>query len=166
MWISATAGAALMAAVLTLTACGGNHGGQTPASSVSSSAAASSSSAAAPPSGTAASTSATPGQDDQLALQTLDAIVRGDFNGATARFDPLLKEQLKPDGLATAWRTYQEQFGKYQSRGDPQDVARGDLTVVNVPLQMERMPGEFRVTFHPDTTVAGIYFLDAGVPVP
>ena len=45
------------------------------------------------------------------------------------------------------------------------NVALGELTVVNIPLQMQTQPGEFRVTFHPDKTVAGLYFLKAGTPV-
>lgn len=76
-----------------------------------------------------------------------------------------MKQQLTPEALASTWTTYQEAFGKYLSHGAPQDVLLGELTVVNVPLQMEKEPGEFRVTFHPDATVAGLYFLKTGVPV-
>jgi hypothetical protein len=132
-----------------LTACHGSHG-NTAASSTSA---------------TAASPTAAPSQDDQLALQVLDAVVRGDFDAATARFDPYMKGKLPPPDLSAAWTTYQEAFGKYQSHGGPQDVPLGDLTVVNIPLQMERQPGEFRVTFHPDQTVAGLWFLKPGTPV-
>ena len=46
------------------------------------------------------------------------------------------------------------------------DIAHGDLTVVNVPLAMATMPGEFRVAFHnDDATVSGLYFLKTGVPI-
>jgi hypothetical protein len=137
---------ALGATVLTLTACQGNHSGNTAASSTS-------------------ATAATPSQDDPVALQILDAITRGDFETATARFDSDMKQKLTPQDLSAAWTTYQEAFGKYQSHGGPQDVPVGDLTVVNTPLQMERQPGEFRVTFHPDQTVAGLWFLKPGTPV-
>jgi hypothetical protein len=40
------------------------------------------------------------------------------------------------------------------------------MTVVNVPLHMEKQLSEFRVTFHPDGTVAGRYLLRPGLPVP
>jgi hypothetical protein len=50
--------------------------------------------------------------------------------------------------------------------GDPEQLKRGDLAVVNIALHMEKQLGEFRVTFHPDGTVTGLYFLRAGVPVP
>jgi Protein of unknown function (DUF3887) len=141
---------ALGATVFMLTACQGKQGGNTTAS---------------PSSAAAASTTPTPSQDDQFALQILDAIIRGDFQTATARFDGQMKQKLTPEDLSSSWTTYQEAFGKYQSHGAPQDVPLGELTVVNTPLQMERQPGEFRVTFHPDQTVAGLFFLKAGTPV-
>lgn len=120
-------------------------------------------------SGTSSTTSgvAAQGQYDQQAQQILDSIVRGDSNSATAHFDPTMQQKLSPQALASAWAEYQQQFGAYQSDGDPQDVPRGDLTVVNIPLKMATMPGEFRVTFHDnDGTVAGLFFLRTGVPVP
>jgi Protein of unknown function (DUF3887) len=140
------------------TACQDNITRTSPASSATSTLAAPS------PAGPAPS-SAAPGRDDQLALQILDAVVREDFVAATTAFDATMKQQLSPSGLGSAWTTYQLEFGKYQSHGNPQDVLLGELTVVNVPLQMQNMLGEFRVTFHPDATVAGLYFLKTGVPV-
>jgi len=103
---------------------------------------------------------------DQLALQTLNDIVHGNFTAATGRFDTAVRQQLPPDALAGAWKTYQEQFGRYLSHGEPQDVARGDLTVVDVPLRMERQPGELRLTFNKNGRIAGFFFLKAGTPVP
>src|SRR5581483_9011897 len=143
--------AVLATAAVALAGCAGHGGG--------SNAPASSSPAAAP------STSVTLMSPDQRALAILDDILQGDFTAATANFDVQMKH-LTPKDLANAWRTYQEAFGKYQSHGAPADVQRGELTVVNIPLQMERMPGEFRVTFHPDGTVAGLFLLKVGVPIP
>jgi hypothetical protein len=152
----------LGATVLAIAACQGSQSGKTAASSAASSVVPSSSAtSASAPSPTAGSS-----QDDRLALQILDAIIRGDFQAATAGFDSQMKQKLTPQDLSSSWATYQEAFGKYQSHGDPQDVLRGALTVVNIPLQMAGQPGEFRVTFHPDQTVAGLYFLKAGIPVP
>jgi hypothetical protein len=147
----------LAATVLSLTACeSDNHGGNAaqptaPSSSASSSA--------------AGSTNPAADQYNQLALQILDAVVRGDDAAATAHFDTDLKEKLPPDKVAASWAAYQQTFGNYQSHGGPQQVPLGDLTVVNVPLQMSQQPGEFRVTFHNDQTVAGLFFLRTGVPV-
>ena len=140
------------AAALATTACG--SGVNTGTSSSTSSVAASSSTAAR-------------GQYDGQAQQILDSIARGDFNSATAHFDCTMQQKLSPEALASAWAEYQQQFGTYQSHGDPQDVPRADLTVVNIPLKMATLPGEFRVTFHDnDGTVAGLFFLKTGVPVP
>jgi hypothetical protein len=148
----------LAATALSLTACGSdNRGGNAAQPTVPSSSASSS---------TAGSTNPVPDQYNQLALQILDAVVRGDNAGATAHFDTDLKEKLPPDKLAASWANYQKTFGDYQSHGDPQQVPRGDLTVVNVPLQMSQQPGEFRVTFHNNQTVAGLFFLRTGVPIP
>lgn len=118
------------------------------------------------PAGTESPPATAPSQYDQLALETLDAIVQGDFNSATTRFDDAMHQNLPPDMLESSWTTYQEQFGSYQSHADPQDTPRGQITVVSVPLQMEYAPGEFRVSFHQDETIAGLYFLQAGVPIP
>ena len=129
------------------------------------------SSASSSSSATAASTRVTPGENDQLALQILDAILRGDFNAATAHFDSLLKQTLPPEALASSWAKYQQSFGNYQSHGNPQDTSAGGFPIVNIPLQMERKPGEFRVVFDrmisdPDATVSELDFLEAGAPVP
>ncbi|MFD9408137.1 DUF3887 domain-containing protein [Streptomyces sp. NPDC059989] len=103
---------------------------------------------------------------DRIATQTLDDIVNGNYAAATAHFDATMRKALPPDALAEAWKTYQDQFGRYQSHGDPKDVAVGEFTMVNVPLRMEKHPGEFRVTFHEDGTIAGLWFLAPGAPVP
>lgn len=102
---------------------------------------------------------------DRIAIQTLDDIVNGNFTAATAHFDTTMRKLLPPDALAEAWETYQDKFGRYQSHGEPKDVAFGEFTVVNVPLHMERQPGEFRVTFHKDGSIAGLLFLETGVPI-
>ena len=99
-------------------------------------------------------------------MALLDALVRGDTGDVTAEFDSTMRESLSADQLAVSWAGYQSMLGAYQSHGDPTQVARGDLTVVSVPLTMVNAPGEFRVTFRPDGTVAGLWLLKAGVPIP
>jgi hypothetical protein len=103
---------------------------------------------------------------DQVALATLDRILQGDFPAAAAPFDPTLQKRLPVQALEQAWSAYQKLLGPYQSHGDPEDTPRDDLVVVNVPLQMEQKPGQFRVSVHPDGTISGLYFLKEGVPVP
>ena len=103
---------------------------------------------------------------DQVALATLDDIVAGDYVAASAPFDPTMQKKLSAKALGQAWSAFQQLQGPYQSHGDPEDTPRNDLVVVNVPLQMDRQPGQFRLSVHPDGTVSGLYFLKEGVPVP
>ncbi|WP_369393567.1 DUF3887 domain-containing protein [Streptomyces sp. CG1] len=104
-------------------------------------------------------------QSDRFALQTLNDIVHGSFAAATAHFDATMRKQLPPDALAKVWTAYQHQFGRYQSHGNPKDNAFGKFTVVSVPLRMEHQPGEFRVSFNKDGTIAGLFLLKPGVPI-
>jgi hypothetical protein len=106
------------------------------------------------------------GIPDQLALSTLDEIVRGDYPAATAEFNPTMQTMLPTQALQQSWSLYQQAFGAYQSHGAPESIQRGDVTVVNVPLQMTRRPGQFRLSVQPDGTVASLTFLREGVPVP
>ncbi|MFF1556994.1 DUF3887 domain-containing protein [Streptomyces sp. NPDC058279] len=115
--------------------------------------------------GTAAVAAPAETRYDRIAVGTLDDIVNGRFAAATAHFDPTTRRLLPPAALAQAWTAYQAAFGSYRSHGRPADVASGALTVVNVPLSMEHRPGEFRVGFHEDGSIAGVWFLRAGVPV-
>lgn len=151
--------ALLMSAALTLAACGGSNGGNNQSSSSSSAASSSSSAPSSSPSATASA-------NDPRALEILDDVVKGDFAAATANFDAKMHQALPPEKFSAAWSMYQDEYGKYQSHGTPADVPLGDLNVVNVPLQMEKTPGLYRVTFRPDGTVAGLWFLPADAPMP
>jgi hypothetical protein len=117
-------------------------------------------------SGLAAPTAMAAVTPDEVAQATLDHIVDGDFVAAAAPFDPTLQKKFPPNALGEAWGAYQQLLGQYQSHGDPEDTQRAPLTVVNIPVVMAKQPGQFRVKVHPDGTVAGIYFLKEGVPVP
>jgi hypothetical protein len=121
------------------------------------------STASPPPTATSTPAAVTP---DQLALATLNDIVQGDPAAATVNFDQTMRRLLSPDALQRTWTAYQEQLGPYQSQGDPTDVTRGKITVVNVPLQMQNAPGQFRLSVRSDGQIAGLYFLKEGVPVP
>ncbi|MCJ0869471.1 DUF3887 domain-containing protein [Streptomyces sp. AP-93] len=104
--------------------------------------------------------------DERLALDTLDEVVRGDFAAVSARFDETLRHQASPEALAQSWKDYQEQFGPYRSHGDPQQVTSVHGSVVNVPLHMENGTGDFRVTINEGGHLIGLYFLRAGIPIP
>ncbi|MGJ5751437.1 uncharacterized protein DUF3887 [Streptomyces puniciscabiei] len=105
-------------------------------------------------------------KDDTVALHTLDDIVKGHYKAATAHFDASMRKHLPPDGLEKVWKSYQAQFGHYRSHGKPKDTESGRYTVVGVPLRMQHSAGEFRLSFDKKGSVAGLFFLKPGVPVP
>lgn len=104
--------------------------------------------------------------DDTVAVHTLDDIVKGHYKAATAHFDTDMRKHLPPDGLEKVWKSYQAQFGHYMSHGKPKDTKSGRYTVVSVPLRMQHSAGEFRLSFDKKGSVAGLFFLRPGVPVP
>lgn len=120
----------------------------------------------APPPASSASDVAAAPDFDQTALAVLDEVVREDCTAVHARFDDAMSNELSARKLCDAWYAYQDEFGAYRSHATPEPATRGELTVVSVPLQMARRDGEFRVTFHPDDRIAGLYFLRTGVPIP
>jgi hypothetical protein len=117
-----------------------------------------------PPAAVSPSADAAAVDYDQLALDELDKIVNGS-DEVTSGFDDTMQQRLSADQVAASWAAYQKQFGNYQSHGDPADVPRGALTVVDVPLTMERGPGLFRTTFDPDGHIAGLFLLKSGTPI-
>lgn len=103
---------------------------------------------------------------DQVALTTLDEIVRGDYPAAAAEFNPTMQKLLPVKALQESWDVYQRTFGTFQSHGAPESIPRDNLTIVNVPLQMQQRPGQFRLAVQPDGTISSLKFLKEGVPVP
>jgi hypothetical protein len=103
---------------------------------------------------------------DAQAGQVVIALAEGRFAEVRAQFDPTMMETLSEPTLANTWRTYQELLGEYEHVGQPTSVVRGALTVEQVPVQLKNAPGEVRITFHPDGTIGGLFFLTAGIPVP
>ncbi|MFF2195811.1 DUF3887 domain-containing protein [Streptomyces sp. NPDC058157] len=100
------------------------------------------------------------------ALDTLDEVVRGDFDAVRARFGTELRQQVSPEALRQSWDAYRAEFGDYVSHGEPRQTGVAAGTVVSVPLRMAKQPGEFRVTFGADGRLTGLWFLRAGVPLP
>jgi hypothetical protein len=116
--------------------------------------------------GHAAAGTSVGGSFDAQAQQVVANLSLGNYADVEARFDATVAAQLPRAALANAWVTYQQSLGTFQSAGQPTSVMRGDLTVEQVPVQLSQGPGEVRITFHPDGTIAGIFFLRPGVPVP
>ena len=101
-----------------------------------------------------------------VAVAELGAIQQGRCAEVAAHFDAAVKGGLDAPGLCRAWRDYERVFGNYLAHGAPVSLRRGSVTVVRVPLTMAAAAGEFRVSYDPQGTIAGIFFLRSGVPVP
>lgn len=100
------------------------------------------------------------------ATTELRQIQHGDCGPTAAAFDPLVRSHLDATQLCASFVDYTDQFGRIVSTTPAHATMRGRLTVIQIALRLERARGEYRVTFHPDGTIAGIYFLRAGVPLP
>ena len=77
-----------------------------------------------------------------------------------------MEAKLSEEGLAEATSAYESTFGSFVSMGEPEIIKRGDLRVVNVPLEMSEDDGQARITFDAQDRIAGLYLLRTGVPVP
>jgi hypothetical protein len=100
------------------------------------------------------------------AKQLVDDLAAGNFGAVTARFDPNMAKNMNDVQLAQTWHAYQARYGTYESRGEPKEIDRGTITIEQVPVQLSKEKGEVRISYHPDLTVAGLYMLEAGEPLP
>ena len=93
-------------------------------------------------------------------------LAAGRYAEVEAKFDPTMKSQLSVTVMQNNWRTYQELVGTYKSHGVPNEIAQGEIRVERVPITTATGSGEVRVSYHPDGTIAGLFFLRAGAPSP
>ena len=107
-----------------------------------------------------------PGPSAARADQAVAELSSGDFAAVEANFDPTMRVALPVASLQNSWTTYQQLLGAYRRHDAPSSVMKGQLDVERVPVTMANASGEIRITFHPDGTIAGLYFLKAGAPAP
>jgi hypothetical protein len=93
-------------------------------------------------------------------------LAAGHFTAVEGKFDPTLKASLTLPALQHAWTTYQQLLGVYRHHLAPASVRVGQLDVERVPVTMAHGQGEVRISFNPNGTIAGLYFLKAGTPPP
>ncbi len=115
---------------------------------------------------TATATVAASGDFKAQASAVVDEIAAGRYADAEAKFDVTMKARLPAAQLLDAWRTYQQTNGTYKSHGTPTEVLRGDIHVERVPITTSTGTGEVRISYHPDGTIAGLFFLNANPPAP
>ncbi|MDP9325883.1 MAG: DUF3887 domain-containing protein, partial [Candidatus Dormibacteraeota bacterium] len=114
---------------------------------------------------TAPATAATGSALDAKATSVVTQLNAKDFAAIRLQFDPTMMAALSEAGLADAWRMYQEEFGQFVSAEAPTHTSRGELVVEQVTVHMAKRDGEVRVTYHPDQTIAGLFFLQTGTPI-
>jgi hypothetical protein len=96
-----------------------------------------------------------------LAAAVIDELAAGDWAKVLARFDTVMTERLPESALAPAWAYLVAQSGAFEGRGESTAVRAADLTVTNTPLAFEAGDYTARITFRDDTTIAGLYLLEA-----
>src|SRR4051812_30585643 len=95
----------------------------------------------------------------QSAAKVVDDVAAGNFVAVTSHFDKNVATHYSGEQLAKDWQDYQQRLGNYVSHGGPKEATRGGVTIEQVPMKMSSGKGEVRVSYNPDGTIAGLYFL-------
>jgi hypothetical protein len=69
----------------------------------------------------------------------LDALDKGDYNGATKNFDKQMREVATPDQLQQRWTSLPGKVGASKGRGAPNATEQDEHVIVITPLQFEKM---------------------------
>jgi len=100
------------------------------------------------------------------ARRVVDEIDQGQYGEVRKRFDKRMTASLSEDQLAKGWEAFESLKGAMRSQGPVEVFKRREYTVVNVELDLAKTKAQMRVTFDKQGKIAGLYFLDAGAPVP
>jgi hypothetical protein len=93
----------------------------------------------------------------RLSRTFLDELDKGDFHAATSRFNSQMKNALSEGKLGQVWQSFGNQYGKLESRGEPQAVMYQDLPVVGTPLHFEKGNFVSRLACDREGKIAGFY---------
>ena len=113
---------------------------------------------------TPASTAAASVDFKAAASALVTDLAAGKFAVVEAKFDATMKSKLSLTVLQNDWRTYQELVGAYKSHATPTETTQGEIALERVPITTATGAGVVRVSYHPDGTIAGLFFLRAGAP--
>jgi hypothetical protein len=100
---------------------------------------------------------------DQHALTIFSSYVTGNWETVTRAFNPQMKAALTPEQLGAGLAQIVGAIGEFEHLGAPVAHQRGDLTVVDVPMEFEAGTLKGRVTFGADGLVAGLFLLNPEV---
>ena len=109
---------------------------------------------------------APPAADDLTARATalLEAMVRGDFAGATRHFDATMKKELPPEKLQEIWKGLIGQAGPFQRQAGTRTQTQGPHRLVFVTTEFEKIRLDMQVAFDAQGQVAGLFFIPAAPP--
>jgi len=100
------------------------------------------------------------------ARAVVDDVTHANWDSARKDFAPLMAQSLSSKQLEAAWAAFVKVKGAHRSTGDAEVVKRPNFTVVNIVLRMANGDGQARITFDKKGQIAGLFFLQPGVPVP
>ena len=106
------------------------------------------------------------GPTADAATKLVDDVAAGNFAAITSHFDAKMAPNYSGKQLAQDWQGFQQAFGDYESHGEPKETKRGTVTIEQVPVKLSKRNGEVRISYNPDLTIAGLYFLKRGEPLP
>jgi hypothetical protein len=96
--------------------------------------------------------------------QFVDLLVKQDFAGATARFDPTMKTALPEQRLRETWQTLQKQAGPFQQQVRTRAEKQKGYDIVLVTCQFERLALDAKVVFDAKQQIAGLFFVPTQAP--
>lgn len=96
--------------------------------------------------------------------QFIDLLAKGDFAGATARFDNTMKTALPEAKLRDTWQNLQQQAGLFKERVHARVEAQAFFQVALVTCKFERAELDAKVVFDGKRQVSGLWFVPSQAP--
>lgn len=93
----------------------------------------------------------------QMSKRFLDNLEKGDFKTAVSNFDDKMKAGLSAAKLGEVWQSLGTQFGKLESRGDPQTVMYQDTPIASTPLHFAKSDLVSQLACGENGKIAGFY---------
>ena len=87
----------------------------------------------------------------------VDMMARGDFVGATSKFDVNMQAAMPAPALAQMWNNLAAQAGRYKGQADTYTAIIQAFDVVYVTCRFERASVTFRVVFNSDGEIGGLW---------
>ena len=94
---------------------------------------------------------------EQVAGEFVEALARGDWTGATARFDATMKEAMPEAKLKEVWQDVLRTAGTWQAIERRTTEASGGLEVVSTDLRFSGKRQRFRISVDSDGRIAGFF---------